>query len=439
MRAFEAFLKVEGWASGYRSVQRLLDHLARQTKSESSRRHYLETLCFLCRREGKDPDQLAAVAKAEAEGAVQSYLDRMMREDRSVRYVNTSLHQLETFFRSNGFRKEGQLDIEGYHQPTRYRKREEYIPTDEEVLRMANHAGSPKARALVLAAYMGGFRNATLRAIRYGEVKSELAVGYDVVCVRVTRAMKEVDPDAAKNSIEYVTFVGREAADAMRAFVREYEARHGPLPPEWPLFVGQRPGRPVKRRTLEVLVKGAARRASVEGWRAVTPHSLRKAFERAVRNAGLDTKDQEFFMGHVLPYSQDAYYDKTKVEELRQKYRRVRFFPGSDPQEVRKQAARDQLKILEALEVLPREEIEAMRGLLEKKRIEEIDWKEMVAQLRREAGPRGHRSVPPEEAEGLMEEGWRWVGNLPNGKVVLEPPSQARRGAAEAPRPLLKG
>ncbi|MDG6900958.1 MAG: hypothetical protein JRM80_03255 [Nitrososphaerota archaeon] len=145
MRAFEAFLKVEGWASGYRSVQRLLDHLARQTKSESSRRHYLETLCFLCRRVGKDPDQLAAVAKAGAEGAVQSYLDRMLRVDRSVRYVNTSLHQPETFFRSSGFRKESQLDLDGHRQPTRYKKREEYIPTDEEVLRMANHAGSPKA------------------------------------------------------------------------------------------------------------------------------------------------------------------------------------------------------------------------------------------------------------------------------------------------------
>lgn len=71
------------------------------------------------------------MGKAEAEGAVQSYLDWMKREDRSVRYVNTSLHQLETFFRSNGFRKESQLDLEGYHQPTRYRKREGYIPTPE--------------------------------------------------------------------------------------------------------------------------------------------------------------------------------------------------------------------------------------------------------------------------------------------------------------------
>ena len=31
-----------GWESEFRSVQQPLDHLARKTKSESSRRHYLE-------------------------------------------------------------------------------------------------------------------------------------------------------------------------------------------------------------------------------------------------------------------------------------------------------------------------------------------------------------------------------------------------------------
>jgi site-specific recombinase XerD len=56
------------------------------------------------------------------------------------------------------------------------------------------------------------------------------------------------------------------------------------------------------------------------------PHCLRKAFERAVRNSGLDIKGQEFLIGHVLPSSQDTYYDKTKVEELREKYSQIRFF-----------------------------------------------------------------------------------------------------------------
>ncbi len=75
MRWFERYLRVGGWSSCYRSVQRLLDHLSRKTRSESSRRRYLETLAALCKREGKDPDQMVRLSKGEVEDAVQTYLD----------------------------------------------------------------------------------------------------------------------------------------------------------------------------------------------------------------------------------------------------------------------------------------------------------------------------------------------------------------------------
>jgi hypothetical protein len=42
MREFELYLKVDGWKSDYKSVQRLLDSLNRKTSSELSRGHYLE-------------------------------------------------------------------------------------------------------------------------------------------------------------------------------------------------------------------------------------------------------------------------------------------------------------------------------------------------------------------------------------------------------------
>jgi hypothetical protein len=80
----------------------------------------------------------------------------------------------------------------------------------------------------------------------------------------------------------------------------------------------------------------------------VTPHCLRKAFERAVRNSGLDGKDQEFLIGHVLPGNQDTYYDKTSVEELRKKYAKVEFFPHRKTfnEELRKKQVLDMVNIL---------------------------------------------------------------------------------------------
>ena len=46
-RWFDGYLRVSGWDSEYQSVQQLLDHLSRRTKSESSRIQYLQTLATL--------------------------------------------------------------------------------------------------------------------------------------------------------------------------------------------------------------------------------------------------------------------------------------------------------------------------------------------------------------------------------------------------------
>jgi len=80
----------------------------------------------------------------------------------------------------------------------------------------------------------------------------------------------------------------------------------------------------------------------------VTPHCLGKTFESALRNSGLDVKDQEFLMGHILPGSQDTYYDQTKVEDLRRKYAQVNFFPerGFVTEEMRKRQLLDTARLL---------------------------------------------------------------------------------------------
>jgi hypothetical protein len=248
VRWFEGYLKVDGWTSGCRSVQRLLDHLARKTKSESSRRHYLETVASLCRREGREPDQIVGLAKGEIEDAVQAYLDSMKKKDRSTTYINVSLAQLETFFRANGFRKERELDLERYHQPPRYRKRPEYIPTDQEIWDMVIAGNDPKEKAELLFTYTSGCRNSTARAVRYGDIKQELDASLDIVHVPVRVSMKEVDADAAKGGLEYESFISAEAVRAVKECLRWFEERHRMrMPPEWPLFPGKTLGGPPSR------------------------------------------------------------------------------------------------------------------------------------------------------------------------------------------------
>ncbi|RLI12587.1 MAG: hypothetical protein DRO43_06835, partial [Candidatus Hecatellales archaeon] len=83
-----------------------------------------------------------------------------------------------------------------------------------------------------------------------------------------------------------------------------------------------------------VIVKEAARKAGIKDWIQVTPHCLRKTYDYILRSeridgTRLDVKTQEILMGHKLPGSQDAYYDKTKVEELRKEYSKLNFNPNN--------------------------------------------------------------------------------------------------------------
>jgi hypothetical protein len=83
--------------------------------------------------------------------------------------------------------------------------------------------------------------------------------------------------------------------------------------------------KPLTKDALCLIVKSTARRAGLRDWKNVYPHCIRKASEsyfrgRTSTGIPLDVKTQEFFMGHILPGSQDTYYDKTKIEELRKAY-----------------------------------------------------------------------------------------------------------------------
>jgi len=60
-------------------------------------------------------------------------------------------------------------------------------------------------------------------------------------------------------------------------------------------------------------------------------HTLRKAFESVLRNptidgGRMDKGTQEFLFGHILPGSQDAYYDKDKIDFHRNEYEKLSFF-----------------------------------------------------------------------------------------------------------------
>lgn len=334
--AYYKFLAVEGWNSDYRSVNNLLLHLMRKTKSEGSKGLYLWHLFKFCQYTGKKPNELITLRRDRVENVVQEYADSLMPA--SPRYSNLAVAILKAFFFVNGFKRARALELETYHAPKRFRIRAEYIPTKSEIYGMADSACSLRDRAMTLIMYSTGLRNSTLRAILFRDIAEELNKDNANIMVPVYEKMKEIDPGACKGGIPYYTFTCDEATQALKLYLKEREEEFGSIEGSEPLFCSEynqipkteRKRKPPTARQLQIIVKSTAKRSGISQWENVHPHCLRKSFETVLHSplidgSNMDIKVQEFFMGHVLPGSQDTYFDYSKVEKMRLLYSKLKF------------------------------------------------------------------------------------------------------------------
>ena len=335
-----SFLRVTDNVSDYHSVDMLLRHLGRKTGSHSTFRYYLMRLYNFCLSTNMDPDMLISMPKDMIEKLLQDYADSYNDSKHSLVYINNNvLAPLRSFFKRNGFKGVMELDVEGYYVPPRYRKIPEYIPTKYEVYLIADSACSLRDRAAILTLYSTGLRNSSLRAECYRDVKEELRKNIDNILVPVYPEMKLIDPNACKGNIPYFTFTCDEATLATKLYLKEKELKYGKIDDNEPLFSSEynqiekkkRSNKILSSRQLQLVVKEAAKRAlGFEKGEQVTPHCLRKAFESVLHSellegGRLDSKIQDFFMGHVLAGARDPYFDKSKIEELRMEYSKLSF------------------------------------------------------------------------------------------------------------------
>jgi integrase len=434
---WESFLKINGWESEYESVAKILRYYKRKLQSEGTKANVCQTLKSFCLFVRKNPDEVVGLGVEEASRLVQNYVDSLAGKDFSIRYVNGSLAFLTTFFKVNGFKENKSLQVERHYQPPRYRKTGEYIPTSAEIYDMSLASGSSRNKAVVLTLHTSGLRNSTLRALLYRDVMDEMEKGMKIVKLPVYPEMKKIDGGACKGNIPYYSFMSGEATEAVREYFAKRNERNKSIEEDEPMFASESTNVPaeVSRRTplmkksLEAMVKRAARKAGLKRWQDVRPHCLRKAFEYALRNAGLDPKDQEFLMGHILPGTQDAYYDKTKVENLRMKYAKVNFFSerGYLTEDSRKRQILDTAKILG----YPDDKIKKIEEALAKyENVDEALDEIKKLSLESHARADSNESENREKSEvriiqgepkliRFLNDGWVLVKELPEDKFIL--------------------
>lgn len=227
----------------------------------------------------------------------------------------TYVAAIRSFYRRNGFHIMTKLP-KAAPKPENIKR----SLTTDDIRKLVNHAPTLRDRAIILFMFQGGFDVSTLCSLNYGNVRRELEEGKTPLLIRVVRQ---------KDEVPYFTFVGKDAVEALKAYLNDRRAKGEVLNDKTPLFIkeGARKGKHerisgnlIQNMLRETALKaGIVTREELENadLNPCRPHALRSAFSTILKLKGFDPNLVDFMMGHRLPYG-GAYLipPEEKVREM---------------------------------------------------------------------------------------------------------------------------
>lgn len=203
----------------------------------------------------------------------------------------------------------------------------EYIPQKSEIYRMVDISGSIKYRAIILMIFSSGISTSGLLALQCKDVKHELITAYENIKI-----------PACSKTKQYYSFICKEATDALKLYLLTKHGKYGRINEEDPLFSSDynqyekslRPSKTMTPRQIQKTIKNSAKLAHVKRWEDVTSNALKKSFKSIIQDemiggGHLDQDSIAFFLGRPSSISQQDYFNPVKIEDMRQKYSRLKF------------------------------------------------------------------------------------------------------------------
>jgi integrase len=209
--------------------------------------------------------------------------------------------------------------MKGRHKLPRPRvKNKRMIVNAEQVKVLLDHARTPRDRAIMLSHFQGGMDVSTVCSINYGDIKK----GLD----RNEHPLK-VDLYRPKTGVEYYTFLGKDAVNAIKAYLSDMESRGVTFTYETPLFLKER-GKSDRITTnlIQNMMKTVAKNSGfIDGknngkaFNPLGPHALRESFGSIMINSGIPDSIVDFWLGHEVGEMGEA-YKSVQFEALKKMY-----------------------------------------------------------------------------------------------------------------------
>ncbi len=394
---------------------------------------YLRRLGNVCRANDKRPADLIRMKSEDRRDFLTDLVSSMESSGLSGGYIESTLKALRSWLSFNGVPWEHRIKVRGTQAtPTLTKER---VPTQDELRRIFLAASSRERVAAALMAH-AGLRPETLGdyhgtdGLRLSDLP-DLVVKGKTVTFRNLPAIVVVRPELSKSGRRYLSFVGGEAADFLKAYLEE-RLRDGERLDEDSDVIA--PTWSKKAFLTSINVSDAVRkaiRAAGFRWR---PYVLRAYFDTQLLLAESKGKMthayRAFFMGHVGDI--EARYTTNKgrlppdlIEDMRDAYRRSLAFlettkPADHEAELKSSFRRQMLLVAGLSEKeIGKMDVEAMTDA----ELQRIVRERLIGAAQGNGngetnGPK-QKVVPLTAVETYLEQGWEWVTQLPDDRAVV--------------------
>lgn len=284
--------------------------------STNTRDRFVRVLDNFLEKYEMTPEQFLDLPLDQARKQIWSYVQEYVTADK-VQRAKMVKQALKSFYEYHNEDVELRFPRKKYRIPSR-RKRIDYeiIPTREQIYVMADVAGNPRDRAIILCLFQSGLRRNALRNLNYGHIKDQLESGRVPIRLKITQNI-----DTKLRLIDlayYYTFFNKEAVQALRNYIDFLRDTSVKLTDDTPLFQSKR-GERIGDIAIWRAVKKCAKRAGLNP-QGVWSHCLRKSFRKVLNSSSMDEDTKESLEGHKLPGSRENYFDRHDIDEVEQKY-----------------------------------------------------------------------------------------------------------------------
>lgn len=193
-------------------------------------------------------------------------------------------------------------------RPKVYNKRMQLSTLNVKAL--VDHARSPRDRAIILTTFQCGADVSTLCGMTYGDVSDGLAKNEYPLKLELQRP---------KTGVDYFTFLGRDAINAIRAYLNDARSRGMQFKADTPLFVQEVKGKrgeplPIDTYVVQKVMREVAVRSGLvdsenngKDMNPVSPHALRESLGSILTNSGVPDTIVDFWLGHEIGTMAEAY------------------------------------------------------------------------------------------------------------------------------------